>query len=79
MARVGQMTRHGDSIPRRCDTTLHTPVETALLEASLAVEAMGADTRLTMALGYLEQARALVSDVIDDRLVGPVTPLRSVA
>lgn len=54
------------SIPRRQRIDLMVPAELAIRAAVGAVEAAGADTRLTDAITALHTARALVADVVDD-------------
>lgn len=57
-----------DGMPRRNRIDLHTVAETKIREALLAVEAMGADRRLTDAVVMLCGAGAKVADVVDERL-----------
>lgn len=47
---------------------LHTPTEVAITKAMELVEGMGCDERLTEAVIKLEEARAKVSEVVDERL-----------
>lgn len=54
-----------DGWPRRARLDLATPAETAIRAASAAVEAAGADIRLTKAINLLWQARELVADFVD--------------
>lgn len=54
--------------PRRIRTDLFTPAETAIRNASLEVEKMPADVRLTNAVILLQQARDLVADFVDESL-----------
>lgn len=60
-------------IARRSRIDLMTPVERKIREAVLAVEALGADVRLTAAVNCLEQARSRVADFVDgvDLPTGP--------
>lgn len=59
------MKRREDGIPRRFDTLLDTPAETAIRNAISAVEAVGADTLLTEAVMLLNQAKDKVSDYVE--------------
>jgi hypothetical protein len=52
-------------IPRRLRLDQMTHAERAIYEASVAVEALGADTRLTAAVILLGQARDRVADFVD--------------
>lgn len=52
-------------IPRRLCVDKMTPAELAIREASLAVEAAGADLRLTQAVMLLQAAREKVADFVD--------------
>lgn len=54
-----------DDIPRRARIDLYVPAETAIREAMLAVEAMGADVLLTKAVTLLDEARTAVADYVD--------------
>lgn len=51
--------------PRRIDMTRWTPAERAIYDACQAVEAAGADVRLTDAVILLGQAQAKVADFVD--------------
>lgn len=55
-------------IPRRNRTDLYTPAETAIFDAIDAVEALGADTRLTDAVNLLGDAKSKVADYIEEQL-----------
>lgn len=50
---------------RRADTTRHVPAETAILDATAAVEAMPPDERLTDAVVLLSRAKDCVADYVD--------------
>jgi hypothetical protein len=50
---------------RRADVTRFTPAEKAIYEAMIAVEAVGADVRLTRAVIALQTARNHVADYVD--------------
>lgn len=54
-----------DPIPRRIRLDRMTPAELAIRDAVLAVETVGADTRLTNAVIKLQEARELVADYVD--------------
>lgn len=54
-----------NEIPRRNRIDLYTPAERAIREAMLAVEAAGADTRLTDAVILLGEAHEAVADFVD--------------
>lgn len=54
-----------EAIPRRICVDRMTPAELAIREAVLAVEAAGADPRLTDAVVLLHQARERVADFVD--------------
>lgn len=54
-----------DDIPRRARLDQWTPAELAIQEAVDAVEAMGADVRLTDAVVLLAAARDSVADYVD--------------
>jgi hypothetical protein len=56
----------GDPL-RRCDISCHCPAESAIRRAVLAVEKMPADTRLSQAVGLLDQAQRCVADFVDDQ------------
>lgn len=51
--------------PRRLDVERMTPAEKAIQDAIGAVEAAGADQRLTRAVEKLVEARDLVADFVD--------------
>jgi hypothetical protein len=51
--------------PRRCYIDRLTPAETAIHEAMVAVESLGADVRLTEAVTALATAKSLVADFVD--------------
>ncbi len=53
-------------IPRRVDRSRHTPAEVAITEAMAAVEAAGADARLTDAIVLLTEARDAVAEFVDN-------------
>lgn len=55
-------------VPRRNILILFTPAETAIWNASEAVEQCGADVRLTEAVNLLSKARQLVADFVDERI-----------
>ena len=52
-------------LPRRCRIDLFTPAERAIYDAMQAVEAAGADVRLTDAVSLLQDARDAVADYVD--------------
>ena len=54
-----------DGVPRRNRTDLATPAEAAIRAAMAAVEAAGADTRLTAAVMALQQALDAVADFVE--------------
>lgn len=54
-----------DEIPRRSRIDQFTPAERAIWDAAQAVEAMGADVRLTDAVVLLQAARESVADFVD--------------
>ena len=54
-----------NDIPRRARLDLSTPAERAIWDAMQAVEAAGADVRLTDAVILLQAARESVSDFVD--------------
>lgn len=54
-----------NEFPRRCKIDEFCAAETAIREAKLAVEAMGADVRLTDAIILLNQAQDKVADFVD--------------
>jgi len=54
-----------DGIPRRCRVDLATPAEAAIRAAMAAVEAAGADMRLTAAVMALQQALDAVADFVE--------------
>lgn len=54
-----------DEIPRRSRIDRYTPAETAIRNAMIAVEAVGADERLTAAVNLLSCAQTHVADYID--------------
>ena len=54
-----------DSFPRRINMDKWTPAERAIYDAVQAVEAAGADVRLTRAVILLQQAREQVADYVD--------------
>lgn len=56
-----------DGIPTRMDRQWHTPAETAIREAMLAVEAAGASPALTDAITLLGKARDRVADHVEER------------
>jgi hypothetical protein len=60
-----------DGFPTRQDTSLYTPAETAIREAMLAVEAVGASDALTEAVVLLDRARNLVADHVEAKDEGP--------
>jgi hypothetical protein len=59
-----RMTAASD-VPRRIDMSRWTPAERAIQHAVDAIEAMGADVRLTDAVILLSQARDKVADFVD--------------
>lgn len=52
-------------VPRRAFVDRYCPAESAIRRALLAVEAMGADTRLTKAVTLLGEAQERVADFVD--------------
>lgn len=54
-----------NDVPRRNRLDLFTPAEKAIYDVVQAVEAVGADTRLTRAVILLGEARDLVADFVD--------------
>lgn len=52
-------------VPRRCRMDLMVPAEVKIREAILAVEEMGADSRLTDAVVKLAEAKNSVADFVD--------------
>lgn len=54
-----------NGIPRRRRVDLYTPAETAIRNAIIAVEAAGADVRLTDAVMLLSQAAEKVADYVE--------------
>lgn len=73
MARNEMTVKRFDAeFPRRGCLDLITPAEKAINDAMAAIEAIGADRRLTEAELLLAQVGKLVSDVIDDRLQGKI-------
>lgn len=60
-----------DEIPRRARLERLTPAELAIRDAVVAVEAAGADERLTRAVMLLQEARDRVADWVDSVPVGP--------
>jgi hypothetical protein len=58
------------AFPRRNCLDLLSPAEAAIRSALIAVEAIGADPRLTEAVVLLQQAQDKVADLIDERLKG---------
>lgn len=54
-----------NNIPRRVDLNRYTPAEKAIYDAILAVEAIGADVRLTDAVKLLTDAKNKVADYVD--------------
>lgn len=60
--------------PRRICLDKMTPAENAIREAVIAVEAAGADVRLTNAVILLQAAREHVADFVDGVPVRPVYP-----
>jgi hypothetical protein len=58
---------YGDGIPRRAYLQHQTDAEKAIRAAILAVEAMGADTRLTKAVILLGQSCDRVADFVDHK------------
>lgn len=52
-------------IPRRCRYDLYTPAERAISDAVQAVEAAGADVRLTDAVILLQKAKDRVADFVE--------------
>lgn len=57
--------RRGDGIPTRCDLSLMTPAELAIVAAMRAVEEAGASIALTDALNMLSAARDRVADHVE--------------
>jgi hypothetical protein len=53
---------------RRIQLELMTPAEKAIYDASLEVEKVGADERLTKAVVLLSEARNLVADYVDEQI-----------
>ena len=62
-------------MPRRIDTTLMVPAETAIADAVFAVERMGAHPVLTTAVNLLAEAKKLVADYTDARLTNTMSEL----
>lgn len=62
--------RRCDGIPRRIDIQLRFPAEVTISKAIEEVELLGCDERLTDAAVKLDEARALVGDFLDERIVG---------
>lgn len=56
---------------RRHNMFLMTPAELAIYHATLEVESIGADKRLTEAVMSLVNAQRLVADVVDELLADP--------
>lgn len=54
-----------NEIPRRARLDLYTPAERAIHDALIAVEAIGADERLTAAVTYLDLAKEHVANFVD--------------
>lgn len=61
-----------EQIPRRIRVDMYEPAELAIRQAVAKVEDMGADERLTKAIQLLAQAKELVSDVIDERIINSI-------
>lgn len=53
------------TMTRRADVTQYTEAELKIRDAMLAVEAIGADVRLTDAVNLLHCAREAVADYVD--------------
>jgi hypothetical protein len=58
-----------DGIPRRARVDRHTPAETAIRKAKMAVEAAGCDPLLTDAVVLLGHAQNKVADFVDGQLI----------
>jgi hypothetical protein len=54
-----------NEIPRRARIDLYTPAELAIRDALIAVEAVGADERLTEAVNFLDLAQEHVANYVD--------------
>jgi hypothetical protein len=54
-----------NEIPRRIRIDLMSPAELAIRAAVMAVEAAGADVRLTRAINLLHEAQEQVADFVD--------------
>ena len=59
------MSEEKDEIPRRADVSRNTEAERAIRRATVEVECLGADERLTRAVVLLEEARNAVADWVD--------------
>lgn len=57
-----------DDTPRRANIDKLVPAERAIYDAMIAVEAMGADERLTRAVTLLGDAMNAVADYVDGQL-----------
>jgi hypothetical protein len=57
-----------NKFPRRSCIYLLTPAEKAVWDAAQAVEALGADVRLTDAVVLLQQAREKLADYFDEQI-----------
>src|SRR5438309_5981536 len=65
LLRKPQESKPMSDIPRRSRMDLWTPAETAIRNALIAVEAVGADERLTEAVVLLGHAQERVADYVD--------------
>ncbi len=54
--------------PRRNNLELMTPAERAIYDATVEVEKVGADERLTKAVMLLEEAQNLVANYVDENI-----------
>lgn len=64
----GKKPAHSDNgIPRRRRVDRMTAAEIACLNAVAAIEAAGADERLTRAQNLIQEAQELVADFVDSR------------
>lgn len=54
-----------DGVPRRHDISLHTPAESAIRAAIIAIEAAGCHKLLTEAMNLLHEASDKVADFVE--------------
>lgn len=57
-----------NEIPRRSRLDLNTPAERAIFDAMQEVEKAGCDVKLTDAVNFLDKARNLVADYVDEQI-----------